>query len=311
MNISNIKYILEIEKCGSITLASKRLFVAQPNLSKIVKEVESEYDITIFSRSPKGVKVTPEGQKFIQKLEEIQEKIDGLESDFLDFNKNRISAKIACPRASYVSYAFTRFIEKLDTNKTISIHFQETSTMTTINNLADFQYDLGIIRFEKQYEQPYFSLLDSKHIDYQLLMDFNFVLLCSKDSPLAEMKVITGEVLRDMIQIMHGDIKLPGGSHAGNMEDENAFNIMGRKRIYVYERGSQFDLLHEIKSSYMWVSPMPESTLTQYGLVQRECNSLTTHMCDYLIFNKHHDRSKEVEQFINELHRVTKEISQS
>lgn len=308
MNICNIKYILEIEKCGSITLASKRLFVAQPNLSKIVKEVESEYDITIFSRSPKGVTVTPEGQEFIKKLKEIQEKIDDLESDYLDFNKNRISAKIACPRASYVSYAFTRFVDKLDANKTISIHFQETSAMTTINNLVDFEYDLGIIRFEKQYEHSYFSLLDLKHMDYQLLMDFNFVLLCSKDSPLAEMKVITEEAIRGMIQIMHGDIKIPGGNYVENMEDDNAFNVMGRKRIYVYERGSQFDLLHEIKTSYMWVSPMPKSTLTQYGLVQRECKSLTTHMCDYLIFNKHHNKSKEIEQFIDELNRVTKAI---
>ncbi len=311
MNISNIKYILEIEKCGSITLAAKRLFVAQPNLSKIVKEVESEYDITIFNRSPKGVKVTSEGKKFIRKLKEIQEKIDGLESDFLEFDKNRISAKIACPRASYVSYAFTRFIEKLDPNKTISIHFQETSAMAAIHNLEDHQYDLGIIRFEKQYEQSYFSLLDSKHIDYQLLLDFNFVLLCSENNSLAKKKVITREALRDMIQIMHGDIKYPEGINTENMEDENAFHILGKKRIYVYERGSQFDLLHEINSSYMWVSPMPESTLVQHGLVQRECKSLTTHMCDYLIFHRHHNRSSEIDEFINELNIVAKKLSQS
>lgn len=310
MNLSYIKSILEIEKCGSMTLAAKHLFMAQPNLSKMVKEVEHEYDIMIFGRTSKGVIVTPEGQRFIKKLKTIQDKIDNLEKDYLDHNKNRISLKIAGPRASYVSYAFTGFLQDLEQEKAVSIHFQETSAMTAINNILEYSFDIGIIRFEKQYEQSFFSLLDLKGIDFRPLLFFDYVLLYSKDSKLADQKEITQENLQGMIQIMHGDSKLPSGDYEENLADDNSFNIAGNRRIYVYERGSQFDILSDIKDSYMWVSPMPQSILEKYGLAQRTCDKLAIPACDYLIFNKDYNFSYEAEAFVNKLKCVAKEISQ-
>lgn len=43
MNLQHLEYLIEIENCGSISKAARRLFVTQPYLSRILKEVESEY----------------------------------------------------------------------------------------------------------------------------------------------------------------------------------------------------------------------------------------------------------------------------
>ena len=50
MNLQHLEYLIEIENCGSISKAARRLFVTQPYLSRILKEVESEYGITVFTR---------------------------------------------------------------------------------------------------------------------------------------------------------------------------------------------------------------------------------------------------------------------
>ena len=42
MNIQYLKYAVEIAKRGSINKASEELFVAQPNLSRAIKELEKE-----------------------------------------------------------------------------------------------------------------------------------------------------------------------------------------------------------------------------------------------------------------------------
>ena len=42
MNFSHLKYIVEVENTGSITKAAANLFMGQPNLSKAIKELESE-----------------------------------------------------------------------------------------------------------------------------------------------------------------------------------------------------------------------------------------------------------------------------
>lgn len=63
MRIENIKYIFEVVKAGSISRASKNLWMGQTTLSSIVRSVEEELGIQLFIRTPKGVRLTPKGEK--------------------------------------------------------------------------------------------------------------------------------------------------------------------------------------------------------------------------------------------------------
>ena len=51
MNLTHLKYALEVEKTGSITKAAENLFMGQPNLSRVIKDLEDETGIRIFSRT--------------------------------------------------------------------------------------------------------------------------------------------------------------------------------------------------------------------------------------------------------------------
>ena len=48
MNLTDLKYIIEIDKRGSISQTAKEIYIAQPNLSKAIKNVETEFGIQIF-----------------------------------------------------------------------------------------------------------------------------------------------------------------------------------------------------------------------------------------------------------------------
>ena len=43
MNLTDLHYVVEIDKSGSISKAAKELYVAQPNLSKAIKHLEREF----------------------------------------------------------------------------------------------------------------------------------------------------------------------------------------------------------------------------------------------------------------------------
>lgn len=58
MTLQNLRYIISIAETGSITEASKRLFISQPSLSNAVKEVEKEIHFSIFTRTSRGITVT-------------------------------------------------------------------------------------------------------------------------------------------------------------------------------------------------------------------------------------------------------------
>ncbi len=65
MTLQQMKYIIAIVQYGSITEASKRLFITQPSLSNAVKDIETETGIEIFQRSVKGITLTSDGTEFL------------------------------------------------------------------------------------------------------------------------------------------------------------------------------------------------------------------------------------------------------
>ncbi len=71
MNTFKYKYILAIAEEQSLSKAAVRLFLSQPYLSKILNEVETEYNIKIFDRSRKPLLITPEGERFIKYINDL------------------------------------------------------------------------------------------------------------------------------------------------------------------------------------------------------------------------------------------------
>lgn len=61
----HLKYIAAIAETGNFTRAAERLFLAQPSLSKQIKELEDGIGIQIFIRHHDGVHITPAGQMIV------------------------------------------------------------------------------------------------------------------------------------------------------------------------------------------------------------------------------------------------------
>ena len=55
MNTLHFKYAVEVEKTGSISQAAENLFMAQPNLSKAIRELEDTLGITILGEHPRAL----------------------------------------------------------------------------------------------------------------------------------------------------------------------------------------------------------------------------------------------------------------
>ena len=55
MNLSYLKYAVEVEKTGSITKAAQNYYMNQPHLSKIIRELERDLGCPIFDRTSRGM----------------------------------------------------------------------------------------------------------------------------------------------------------------------------------------------------------------------------------------------------------------
>ena len=298
MNILHLKYAVEVAKAGSLSKAAEALYMNQPNLSRAIKELEASLGITIFGRSAKGVYVTPEGEEFLGYARKILSQIDEVEAIYKSGAPVRQRFSISVPRASYISAAFAQFSRRLGPERA-EIFYKETNAMRVIRNILTADYKLGILRYASSYDKYFKEMLDEKGLTGELVTELHYVLLMNEKHPLAGKETISFADLRPFIEIAHADPYVPSLPLSTVKKEELPDDI--DRRIFVFERASQYDLLQQNPETFMWVSPAPEDTLRRYGLVQRACPENQKVYRDMLIYRKDYKLTELDQDFITEL----------
>lgn len=299
MNILYLKYAVEIEKSGSLNKAAEHLYMGQPNLSRAIKELESALGITIFVRSAKGMSTTPEGNEFLQNAKKILSEIDSLENMYKSGKKTKQKFSISVPRACYISEAFSQFSKLIDPESPAELFYNETNSLHVIKNITENDYKLGIIRYAADYDKYFKEMLEEKGFAYELVTEFRYVLIMSKQHQLSEYDDISYDDLKPYTEIAHADPFLPSIPASAAKKEELPENI--EKRIFVFERASQFDLLSENTDTFMWVSLAPQKLLDRFGLVKKKCSDNCRIYKDVLIYKKDYHLSELDKLFITEL----------
>ena len=298
LNLLHMKYALEVAKSGSINKAAEVLMVAAPNVSRSIKELETDFGITIFERTQNGTKLTPEGEEFINYAKGVLRQIDEIERIYKTGASKKQKFSISVPRACYISEAFANFSKSLSEDAA-EVFYKETNSQRTIHNMLNHDYKLGIIRYAENYDKYFKSMLEEKGFQYELVTEFTYSLIMSADNPLAKKEVITFDDLTDYIEIAHADPYVPSMPLSKVVKEELPDNI--DRRIFIFERASQFDLLSLNPETFMWVSPAPQSLLERYNLVLKKCADNKKVYKDVLIYKNGYKLSKLDRQFITEL----------
>ena len=298
MNILHVKYALEVARLGSLNKAAESLLVAQPNISRSIKELEADLGISIFNRSAKGMHLTPAGEEFIGYAKSILRQIDEVEKHYKhgDARKQRFS--ISVPRACYIADAFVSFSLKID-KAPAEIFYKETNSQRTIHNVLDRDYQLGIIRYAENYDRFFKEMLEEKGLFGEMIATFSYVLIMSENNPLAAKDVIYFDDLSPYIEIAHADPYVPSLPLSKVVKEELPDNV--DRRILIFERASQYDLLSENPETFMWVTPASEKVLKRYGLVQRRCADNKKLYKDVLIYRNGYRLTELDKKFITAL----------
>ena len=306
MNFQQLRYVVEIERTGSISKAAKNLFMGQPNLSKAVKDLENEIRITIFKRTAHGVEPTPMGEQFLSYARTILSQMDELESLYKSDGQESLQMTVSVPRASYIASAFTSFLDRVPSDTALEVHFKETNAMTAISDVAGGESAFGIIRVQNAHEEYFSSYLKSLKLEFSTLWEFRMCLLMANNHPLAHASVIPYHALDGYPEIVHGDIQVPTISFSQINRD--AVLKGKKKRIYVYDRGSQLSLLQNLSGSYMWVSPVPFDFLSEHGLVMKECPMADKMNKDFVIHRPRHLFTGAEQEFLDTVRRLTSQM---
>ena len=299
MNLLHLKYMIEVDKYGSISKAATHLYLNQPRLSKIIKEIEEEMNIKIFERNSKGVTPTKKGRQFLDRAISIVSEVEALENMYHEDSLKTVSLNISVPRVSYISEAFIRFLrsERMK-DKDIDINYRETNTEQAISNINEGEDHLGIIRIPIDQMNYYENILALKGIKWEELFRFHYLVLMSKDNVLASKDIYLAD-LYDQIELIHGDSRI--------QDQDNPYQ-QANKTIKIYERASQYEILRYVKDTYIWASPLSKEMLDAYDLILKECLDQKSEYIDLVIYRKGYNPTSEEGDFIRYLHQLTEQF---
>lgn len=148
MQLHWLSYLIEVANAGSISKASRRVFLNQQHLSKIIAAIEKELDTKIFIRTARGSELTETGEKIIdwareviRSYETLQESITTTSSTPENFPEH---LHIQCS-PSNVGSKYLRVMETFAKQwPQIDLIFDENSSENIIENIQKDIIDIGI-----------------------------------------------------------------------------------------------------------------------------------------------------------------------
>jgi LysR family transcriptional regulator, hydrogen peroxide-inducible genes activator len=146
MSITQLAYILAVEKYRNFVEAAEACHVSQPALSMQIKKLEEHLNIQIFDRSQSPVTVTAIGQKVLAKAKQTLTSFNQI-YDLVIEESNGIVGEVKLGVIPTVApYLLPLFLKKLNADfPDVSLIVEELTTQKIIEGLQNGELDLGIL----------------------------------------------------------------------------------------------------------------------------------------------------------------------
>lgn len=271
-------YVIEVNNRGSISAAAKKLFMAQPNLSNIIRNLEAEIEMKIFERTSTGVTPTKEGEEFIRYATEVVLKYKELEQVYLNNSAQKIELSVTTMRSSVICFKFAQYLNDFNarfSDTPFFIHFKEGSNYDVIRDIINDTANIGILRSNSTGFGYFKNKLEKHNCIIRNLPPVKYNLLMSKQHPLSSETLISPEMLKGYIEIVHADFEVPwypySETHNFNLRklNDSAANASAAKVLFVYDRATLLDMLQHVNGAYAWTTTTNLSTIETYNLIEK------------------------------------------
>ena len=163
MNLKQALYIRTVAQEGNITAAAKKLYVSQPSLSQMIRQVESEYGVTLFDRTVSPLRLTYAGEKYLEAANVMLTANERLENELREIrqeNSGLLRLGISVQRAIQILPValpwFTMQFPK------VSVDLREEGSARLEKLLEDGEIDLALAAIESVSPQLSYTLIEKE-----------------------------------------------------------------------------------------------------------------------------------------------------
>jgi DNA-binding transcriptional LysR family regulator len=148
MELRHLRYFVAVAEEGHITRAAERLGIQQPPLSQQIKALETELQVQLFRRMPRGVELTQAGQALFTEAQAILQQVEHA------VGATRRTARGEAGRVGLgftSSASFHPFVPRLirdyrETHPLVALTLEESGTGELVDALREERLDAAFVR---------------------------------------------------------------------------------------------------------------------------------------------------------------------
>lgn len=291
MKLQQLRYVVKVAECGSITEASRRLFVSQPSITASIRDLENEMGVHIFERTNKGVVVSEEGETFLGYARQVLDQADLLEGKYKGTSEQVPHFSVSCQHYSFAVNAFVDVIREFDAAR-YDFTLREEQTHEIIEDVAHMKSELGILYLSEHNREVIERMLAANELVFEgLFCATPHVFVCA-DHPLADYASVTLEDLEDYPFLSYEQ----GSYNSFYYSEELTSTFERRKNIRVRDRATLFNLAmglngytvcsgvisHELNGPGIISIPLDVDEYMEIGIITRKNTTLTRYGQAYI-----------------------------
>lgn len=291
MKLQQLRYVVKVAECGSITEASRRLFVSQPSITASIRDLENEMGVHIFERTNKGVIVSEEGETFLGYARQVLDQADLLEGKYKGTSEQVPHFSVSCQHYSFAVNAFVDVIREFDAAR-YDFTLREEQTHEIIEDVAHMKSELGILYLSEHNREVIERMLAANELVFEgLFCATPHVFVCA-DHPLADHASVTLEDLEDYPFLSYEQ----GSYNSFYYSEELTSTFERRKNIRVRDRATLFNLVlglngytvcsgvisHELNGPGIISIPLDVDEYMEIGIITRKNTTLTRYGQAYI-----------------------------
>lgn len=135
-----------VAKCGSLTRAAEELFISQPAVSQAIKQLESQFGITLFNRTHRGMELSVHGKMIFRQVEEALGLLDEAENKLLELNTTATGMiRIGATDAIFSNLLAEKIVQYNRKYPGVKIDLITGTTPETVAQLKENKCDIGFL----------------------------------------------------------------------------------------------------------------------------------------------------------------------
>lgn len=298
MTLQQLRYIITVAEIGNITEAAERLFISQPSLTSAIQSIEKEMNVTIFTRSNKGVVVTREGEELLSYARQVLEQANLMREKFCGNSIRNPRFSVSCQHYSFAVNAFADVVKAYESDS-YDFTLRETQTYEIIEDVSQGKSEIGVIYLSGKNKEVLKKVFKKHELIFEELFTAKPHVFISKNHPLAQNKIITLDELEP-----YPYLSFEQGEHNSFYYAEEVLGSYERtKNIKVRDRATLFNLVIGL-NGYTVSSGVIDTELNGLNIIAKPLK-LEEYMQIGIIYNKNRKISRYGQTYIEAIKKYT------